>query len=113
MNYSKSDVTKRNLYNKMENIVKNIKLKINANNSDEDKKKLLKKIALIVIAFQVDSIYEKVTDVSGLACLLEMFGIPESYAEKIKNLGYGSVSALTVSMVILRYLSEVQQQQKK
>lgn len=108
MNYSNMDVAKRNLYNKLENMVRTVKLSINVKNTPEERKKLIKKIGLIIAAFQIDLLYSQLTDVSGIASLLSIFGLPTSFATKIKNLGYSSVSIATLAVMIYKFLNENQ-----
>lgn len=107
------EIFKRNLFNKFEYAIKQIKLNINKDNTPEEKKRLQKKIALVIFFFQMDALYEKLTDVSGMVALLNLFGISETNAEKLKKIGYGGCNVATLSILIYKFLYENPNEQDK
>lgn len=101
-----ADLLKRISFNQIDDIVKNIRQKFNKDMSEEDKKKIIKKIALVIMVFQVDSLYQKITDTSGIISILQIFGFGEEKAEKMRNLGVGGINVVTLAVMIFKFLRE-------
>ena len=101
---SDKEILKRELFNKFENTIKKIKSKISNNLTEEEKNKLLKKIVLVIVLFQVDSLYKKLSDVSGLSSIFQLFGLNEKNGNKLRNIGEGSSNILTLALLIFKYL---------
>jgi len=98
------EILKREIYNKMENLVKIIKIKMQSSLDDKEKDKILKYITLIIISFQVDNIYQKTTNASGLLSILKLFGFEEEKAEKIKKVFNGGANVALLSILIFKHL---------
>ena len=105
-NPTTTDLLKRISFNRIDSVVKNIREKLQKDMTEEDKKKIIKKIALVIMIFQLDSLYQKITDTSGIISVLQVFGFGEEKAEKIRNLGVGSMNVATLAMMIFKFLRE-------
>jgi len=101
-----TDLLKRASFNHIDGIIKSIREKLQKDMSDEDKKKIIKKIALVIMIFQLDSLYQKMTDTSGIVSILQVFGFGEEKAEKIRSLGVGGMNVATLAMMIFKFLRE-------
>lgn len=101
---SLEDLIKRDLYNKFEEIIGKIKKKINDDLSNEEKKKIIKKIACVIMLFQMDTLYKNITNVSGIETILNLFGISDKNANIIKKMGNSSVNILSLALLIFTYL---------
>jgi hypothetical protein len=101
---SLEDLIKRDLYNKFEDIIRKIKKKINNDLTDEEKKKLLKKIACIIMLFQMDTLYKNITNVSGIESILNIFGISDKNANIIRKMGSNSINIASLALLIFTYL---------
>jgi hypothetical protein len=101
---SLEDLIKRDLYNKFEDIIIKIKKKINNDLTDEEKKKLLKKIACIIMLFQMDTLYKNITNVSGIESILNIFGISDKNANIIRKMGSNSINIASLALLIFTYL---------
>jgi hypothetical protein len=101
---SLEDLIKRDLYNKFEEIIGKIKKKINDDLSNEEKKKIIKKIACVIMLFQMDTLYKNITNVSGIETILNLFGISDKNANIIKKMGNNSVNILSLALLIFTYL---------
>jgi hypothetical protein len=100
------DLIKRDLYNKFEEIVEKIKKKINNDLSDEEKKKLIKKITCIIMLFQIDILYKNITNSSGIESILNLFGISHRNANIIRKMGSNSVNIASLALLIFTYLKK-------
>jgi len=100
------DLIKRDLFNKFESIIQRIKEKIRNDLTEEDKKDIIKKIALVIVLFQVDSLYKNITDVSGIVAILNSFGLSEKNSEIIRNLGLNGMNIATLAIMIFKFLKE-------
>lgn len=100
------EVFKRDVYNKMENLAKIIKSKLQTSLGPEEKQKLLKYITIIIISFQVDQLYTKTVNKSGIISVLKIFGFDESKAEKIKSLCNNGVSVALLALLIFKNLKQ-------
>ena len=105
-NINLQDVIKRDLYNKFSDFVKDIKEKINNDLTEEDKKKLLKKITCLILLFQIDNLYKGITDVSGIESLLNLFGLSKKNANIIRKLGSKSINIASLALLIFTFLKE-------
>jgi len=105
-NINLQDVIKRDLYNKFSDFVKDIKEKINNDLTEEDKKKLLKKITCLILLFQIDNLYKGITDVSGIESLLNLFGLSNKNASIIRKLGSKSINIASLALLIFTFLKE-------
>ena len=103
-NINLEDVIKRDLYNKFGDFVGDIKKKISDDLTDEDKKKLLKKITCLILLFQMDNLYKNVTDVSGIESILSLFGLSEKNAISIRKMGSKSINVASLALLIFTYL---------
>ena len=103
-NVKLQDVIIRDLYNKFGDFIKNIKKKINNDLTEEDKKKLLKKITCLILLFQMDNLYKGMTDVSGIESILAMFGLSEKNASIIRKLSSKSINVASLALLIFSYL---------
>ena len=101
-----TDLLKRASFNQIDGLVKSIREKLQKDMTDEDKKKIIKKIALVIMVFQLDSLYQKITDTSGIIAILQVFGFGEEKAEKIRNMGIGGINIITLAMMIFKFLRE-------
>ena len=81
-----------------------MKKKINNDLTDEDKKKILKKITCLILLFQMDNLYKGVTDVSGIESILAMFGLSEKNASIIRKMGSKSINVASLALLIFTYL---------
>ncbi len=100
------DVFKRNLFNKMENLARTIKSKMQTSLGPEQKKHILSLITLMIISFEVDSLYTKTTNKSGIIELLKILGIGDKRADKIKSVYGGGVSIAILSLIIYNNLKK-------
>lgn len=89
---------------KIEKLVKLIKSKIKTTLESNDKQKILKYIALIIISFQVDNIYTHTINKSGIVSILKIFGFNEDKAEKIKSLCNNGVSLAVLTLLVYKNL---------
>ena len=103
-NINLEDVIIRDLYNKFGDFIGNIKKKINNDLTDEDKKKIIKKITCLILLFQMDNLYKGITDVSGIESILAMFGLSEKNASIIRKLGSKSINVASLALLIFTYL---------
>ena len=103
-NVKLQDVIIRDLYNKFGNFIENIKKKINNDLTEEDKKKLLKKITCLILLFQMDNLYKGLTDVSGIESILAMFGLSEKNASVIRKMSSKSINVASLALLIFTYL---------
>ena len=78
--------------------------KINNDLTDEEKKKLLKKIACIIMLFQMDTLYKNITNVSGIESILNIFGISDKNANIIRKMGSNSINIASLALLIFTYL---------
>jgi len=97
-----NDVTKRNLYNKLENLIKNIKLKLNPTLEQAEKEQIIKYITLVLLIIKMDNVYKQSTNKSGLISILKIFGIEDKVAEKIKNIFNNGADITFVSLLIYK-----------
>lgn len=95
------EIIKRDLYNRFCDIKKKFKSEL----SEEDKKKLLKKITCIILLFQMDNLYKGITDVSGIESILELFGLSEKNANSIRKMGSKSINVASLGLLIFTYLN--------
>ena len=98
------DVITRDLYNKFSDFIGDMKKKINNDLTDEDKKKIIKKITCLILLFQMDNLYKGVTDVSGIESILAMFGLSEKNASIIRKMGSKSINVASLALLIFTYL---------
>jgi hypothetical protein len=98
------DVIKRDLYNKFGDFIGNIKKKINNDLTEEDKKKIIKKITCLILLFQMDNVYKGITDVSGIESILSLFGLSEKNAINIRKMGSKSINIASLALLIFTYL---------
>jgi hypothetical protein len=103
-NINLQDVIKRDLYNKFGDFIGNIKKKINNDLTEEDKKKIIKKITCLILLFQMDNVYKGITDVSGIESILSLFGISEKNAISIRKMGSKSINIASLALLIFTYL---------
>jgi len=103
-NINLQDVIKRDLYNKFDDFVSDIKKKINNDLTDEKKKKLIKQITCLILLFQMDNVYKGITDVSGIESILSLFGISEKNAISIRKMGSKSINIASLALLIFTYL---------
>ena len=103
-NVKLQDVIIRDLYNKFGDFIENIKKKINNDLTEEDKKKLLKKITCLILLFQMDNLYKGLTDVSGIESILAMFGLSEKNASVIRKMSSKSINVASLALLIFTYL---------
>ncbi len=97
-----NDVTKRNLYNKLENLIKNIKLKLNPALEQVEKEQIIKYITLVLLIIKMDNVYKQTTNKSGLISILKILGIEDQVAEKIKNIFNNGADITFVSLLIYK-----------
>ena len=100
-NVNLQDVIKRDLYNKLGDLIGNIKSCI----TDEDKKKLLKQITCLILLFQMDNLYKNVTEVSGIESVLSMFGLSDKAAITYRKMGSKSINVASMALLIFTYLN--------
>jgi len=100
------EIMKRNLYNKVEHLVKIIKAKTKTALEHNEKEKILRIISFIIISLQVDNLYSSVIPKSGIVSILKIFGLDEKKAEKIKGLCNNGVSVALLSILILKNLRQ-------
>ena len=98
------NIAKRDIYNKLESLVKIIKEKLKTTLEQKDKEKILKYITFIIISFQVDNIYTSTVHKSGIISVLKIFGFSEEKAEKIKSLCNNGVSIALLTLLIFKNL---------
>jgi len=102
---SANNIAKRDIYNKMENLVKIIKEKLKTTLGPEEKQKILKYITIIIISFQLDNLYSSTIHHSGLTSILKIFGFSEDKAEKLKGLCNNGVSVALLAILIFKNLN--------
>ena len=103
-NINLQDVIMRDLYNKFEEIIGKIKKKINDDLSNEEKKKIIKKIACVIMLFQIDTLYKNITNVSGIETILNLFGISDKNANIMRKIGSKSINIASLALLIFTYL---------
>ena len=103
-NVNLEDVIKRDLFNKFSDFIGNIKKKINNDLTEEDKKKIIKKITCLILLFQMDNVYKGITDVSGIESILSLFGLSEKNATSIRKMGSKSINIASLALLIFTYL---------
>lgn len=103
-NVNLEDVIKRDLYNKFGDFIGDIKKKINNDLTEEDKKKIIKKITCLILLFQMDNVYKGITDVSGIESILSLFGLSEKNATSIRKMGSKSINIASLALLIFTYL---------
>ena len=103
-NINLQDVIKRDLYNKFGDFIGDIKKKINNDLTEEDKKKIIKKITCLILLFQMDNVYKGITDVSGIESILAMFGLSDKNAISIRKMGSKSINVASLALLIFTYL---------
>ncbi len=103
-NVKLQDVIIRDLYNRFGDFIGDIKKKINNDLTDEDKKKIIKKITCLILLFQMDNLYKGITDVSGIESILSMFGISDKNAGIIRKMGSKSLNVASLALLIFTYL---------
>ena len=72
--------------------------------TEEDKKRLLKKITCLILLFQMDNVYKGITDVSGIESILSMFGLSDKNATSIRKMGSKSINIASLALLIFTYL---------
>ena len=100
------DLIKRDLYNKFSDFVIDIKKKMRNNLTDEDKKKLLKKITCLILLFQIDNLYKDITDVSGIESILILFGLSDKNSNIVRKMGSKGINIASLALLIFSYLKE-------
>ncbi len=103
-NINLEDIIKRDLYEKFGESINNIKKKIGNNLSDCDKKKLIKKIAYLILLFQMDSLYKNITEVSGIESYFELFGLSETNSKSINKISSKGINVLSIALLIYAHL---------
>jgi hypothetical protein len=103
-NINLQDIIKRDLYNKFEDYISNIKKKINNDLTDEDKKTIIKQITYIILLFQMDSLYKDVTSVSAIETILILFGLSDKNANNIRKMFSKGINITSLALLIFRYL---------
>jgi hypothetical protein len=103
-NINLEDVIKRDLYNKFSEFLVNIKKKINNDLTEDEKKKILKQITCLILLFQMDNLYEDITNKSGIESILQLFGLSEKKASNIRKLGSKSINITSLALLIFTYL---------
>lgn len=103
-NINLEDIIKRDLYDKFGESINSIKKKIGNNLSDYDKKKLIKKIAYLILLFQMDSLYESITDTSGIESYLKLFGISETNSRTLNKFSSKGINILSIALLIYAHL---------
>lgn len=101
---NKIELLKRDLFNKFDSSVIKIRKKIGEEMTENEKKIILKKIAMIIVLFQVDSLYKNITSKSGILSVLQLFGIDEKNGEKIRKFSEGGINIVTLTIIIFNYL---------
>jgi hypothetical protein len=100
------DLIKRDLYNKFSDFVIDIKKKIRNDLTDEDKKKLVKKITCLILLFQIDNLYKDITDISGIESILILFGLSDKNSNIVRKMGSKSINIASLALLIFTYLKE-------
>ena len=103
---SAKDVFKRDAYNKIESLVQKIRDKLQKDMTPEERKRLLKKIAMVIMLFQVDMLYQKTTNTSGIVAILNSFGLTDRQAEKVKSLFLSGANVATLAIMIYKFMKE-------
>jgi hypothetical protein len=103
-NINLEDVIKRDLYNKFSDFIKDIRKKICSDLTEEDKKKILRKITCLILLFQMDNLYKNVTDTSGIESILSLFGLSDKNANIIRKMGSKSINVASLALLIFTYL---------
>jgi hypothetical protein len=103
-NINLEDIIKRDLYNKFNEFITDIKKKINNDLTEEEKKKILKQITCLILLFQMDNLYKGVTNVSAIEAILQLFGLSEKNANNIRKLGSKSINITSLALFIFTYL---------
>jgi len=104
MEITNKEIMKRNLYNKLDSLVKNIKTRSKLDLEQKEKERIIKMITLVIITFQFDNLYSETLDKSGIVCILKMFGIDEFKAEKIKSKLNKGINICLLSLLIFKNL---------
>ena len=103
-NINLQDVIKRDLYNKFSNFIEDIKKQINNDLTEEEKKKILKKIKCLILLFQMDNLYKGITNISGIESILQLFGLSEKNANIIRKFGSKSINITSLALLIFTYI---------
>lgn len=103
-NVKLQDVIIRDLYNRFGDYIGDIKKKINNDLTEENKKKIIKKITCLILLFQMDYLYKGITDVSGIESILSMFGISDKNASIFRRMGSKSLNVASLALLIFNYL---------
>jgi hypothetical protein len=103
-NVNLHDIIKRDLYNKFGDYISDIKKKINNDLTEEDKIKIINKITVIILLFQMDNLYKDITNSSGIESILTLFGFSEKNANNIRKLCSKSVNITSFAILIFKYL---------
>ena len=103
-NMNLEDIIKRDLYNKFNYLIIDIKNKVKNNLTEEEKKKILKQISCLILLFQMDNLYKDVTSISAIESILQLFGLSEKNANLIRKLGSKSINITSLALFILTYL---------
>jgi len=103
-NINLQDILKRDLCNKFEDYVSNIKKKINTDLTEEDKKTIIKQITCLILLFQMDNLYKDITNFSGIESILSLFGFSDKNANNIRKLCSKSINITSLALLIFRYL---------
>jgi len=103
-NINLEDIIKRDLYDKFGESINNIKNKIGTNLSDCDKKKLIKKIAYLILLFQTDKLYKNITEVSGIESYFELFGLSDTKSKFINKISSKGMNILSIALLIYAHL---------
>lgn len=103
-NMNLEDIIKRDLYNKFNYLIIDIKNKVKNNLTEEEKKKILKQISCLILLFQMDNLYKNITSISAIESILQLFGLSEKNAYLIRKLGSKSINITSLALFILTYL---------
>jgi hypothetical protein len=103
-NVNLHDIIKRDLYNKFGDYISDIKKKINNDLTEEDKIKIINKITVLILLFQMDNLYKDITNSSGIESILTLFGFSEKNANNIRKLCSKSVNITSFAILIFKYL---------
>lgn len=95
---------KKDAYKKIENMIAFIKSQMKQSLGPKEKQRILKYIIVVIISIQVDNLYAKTVDQSGINALLELFGFEEKTSEKIKSLCNNGASVALLALLILNNL---------
>jgi len=100
------DILKRDCFNKLDTIAKIIKNKLDNKLTVDNKKKVVKKLGIIILISNTDNLYLQLTGKSGLESIFEILGFENDFAKKLKNIGIGGGTFLTLLSLIYKYLKE-------